>query len=103
MPEATQTMRAEPRATTFTCHTADAKSVFLAGTFNNWDPFATPMQDAGEGEWSVELPLAAGLYEYKFVVDGEWCCEPGLPDQDLTAPDCVANAFGTMNLQIHVP
>ena len=103
MQEPKQAARSELCSTAFKCHAAQAKSVFLAGTFNDWDPLATPMQQTGEGDWTLELPLAPGLYEYKFVVDGEWCCELGRVDQDLAAPDCVPNPFGTMNRQIHVP
>ena len=56
--------------TVFVCHALDAQDVLLAGSFDGWDPQATPMQPRGEGTWRAELELAPGLYEYKFVVDG---------------------------------
>ena len=102
MKESLRAAPAELSATTFSCHATNAKSVFLAGTFNGWDPTVTPMQKNDDGEWSIQLTLAPGLYEYKFVVDGEWCCEPGQADLDTAAPDCVPNSFGTMNRQLHI-
>ena len=54
----------------FSCHSDTAKAVFLAGSFNDCDPTATPMVRGNDDYWTVSLPLAPGRYEYKFVVDG---------------------------------
>ncbi len=49
------------------------QSVFLAGSFNNWNASGQSMTDAdGDGVWTATLDLADGVYEYKFVVDGNW-------------------------------
>lgn len=32
------------------------------------------------------------MYEYNCIVDGVWCCEPGVVDQDYAAEDTVPNA-----------
>jgi Glycogen recognition site of AMP-activated protein kinase/Carbohydrate-binding module 48 (Isoamylase N-terminal domain) len=53
----------------------DAKQVFLAGTFNDWNPTATPMQLTPDG-WVVEIPLTDGKYLYKYVVDERWTTDP---------------------------
>ena len=91
-------------ATKFECYASEAKAVFLAGTFNNWDPKAIPMiKDDSEGHWSVALPLPPGHYEFKFVVDGEWCCEPGCEGPQHGCPKCVPNSYSTMNRRIEVP
>jgi 1,4-alpha-glucan branching enzyme len=82
---------------TFGCHAETAKAVFLAGSFNNWDPKATPMKRNRRGEWAVSLSLGHGRYEYKFVVDGEWCCEPGCTASEIHCAHCTNNDFGTMN------
>ncbi len=92
----------ELKPTRFTCHAPDAQTVFLAGTFNNWDPAGTPMRRSSAGEWTVELPLAPGRYEYKFIVDGVWSCAPGLQEPDPMPPDCVPNGFGSFNREIHI-
>jgi len=54
------------------------KSVFLAGTFNNWNKEATPMQRDPDGKtWRVTVPLTYGVHYYKFVVNGEtWVTDP---------------------------
>lgn len=47
------------------------------------------------------MNLSPGRHEFKFVVDGEWCCEPGCNGRDQ-GPKCVPNPFGTMNRVIEV-
>ncbi|MBI2827199.1 MAG: glycoside hydrolase family 13 [Planctomycetia bacterium] len=89
------------KATVFQCHAPAAHAVFLAGTFNEWSAGATPMAKDAEGDWSVALDLKPGRYEFKFVVDGAWCCEPGCQRWDACTL-CVPNPFGTMNLVIEV-
>ncbi len=84
----------------FICPSEGAQGVFLAGDFNDWDPTRTPMERQDDGSWRAELELAPGRYEYKFIVDGGWCCQPGRPDSEC--PDCVPNPFGTMNRVIEV-
>lgn len=102
----------KPR-TSFGCHAAEASSVFLAGTFNDWNPQTDLMQRTPDGDWGIDLDLPPGRYEYKFVVDGQWCCEPGRDDatgcphcvrdgNDMSCADCVPNDFGTMNRIIEV-
>lgn len=81
----------------FGCHSDTAKAVFLAGSFNDWSPTATPMTKDTRGRWTASLPLAPGRYEYKFVVDGEWCCDPECTYKEVHCPHCTMNEFGTMN------
>lgn len=88
--------------TVFGCHSDTAKAVFLTGSFNDWSPTATPMTRDNPGHWTVSLPLAPGHYEYKFIVDGEWCCEPGCTYKEVHCPHCTMNEFGTMNRVLEV-
>lgn len=67
-----------------------AKSVFIAGTFNDWRPEATPMIFLEQGRWAKDLALPPGDYEYCLVVDGQWKPDP-------QAAETVANPFGGMN------
>lgn len=56
-----------------------AKSVALAGTFNNWNILSTALTRKGE-DWSVSIHLAPGTYQYKFVVDKDrWTVDPENP------------------------
>ena len=87
------------------CHAPDAGSVFLAGTFNAWDPSACPMKRTAGGMWRATLQLAPGVYEYKFQVDGEWACKPGIDELDpslLSSSECVPNIHGTTNRRVEV-
>lgn len=74
-----------------------AKRVFVAGTFNDWNPSSHPLKRTGDGHWVLTLDLSPGRYEYKFVIDGQWCCEVGCDKAYDGCPGCVANQFGTMN------
>ena len=89
-------------STKFECHDPTAREVFLAGTFNGWDPKATPMSKDAGGNWAVAVALPAGRHEFKFVVDDVWCCEPGCDGSHHCCPKCVPNSSGTMNRRIYV-
>ena len=80
------------------CTTApDAKAVFVAGTFNGWNAESHPLARTRDGRWTLTLDLPPGRYEYKFIIDGQWCCEQGCDQPHDGCPGCVANPFGTMN------
>lgn len=89
-------------ATRFTCHAPEANRVFLAGAFNDWSPESTPMTKDAEGNWSVAVDLKPGRYEYKFIVDGAWCCGSGHDGEHTGCAECVPNPFGTKNRLIEV-
>ena len=71
------------------------KTVFVAGSFNEWNETSLPMA-AVKGGYAIDLELNPGLYEYKFLVDGVWTLDPD-PDRDWTQ-----NAFGTLNSLLRV-
>ena len=58
----------------------DAGSVYLAGTFNGWDPAVQPLVKGDDGLWRTVIELEPGEHLYKFVVDGTWMEDPGNPD-----------------------
>ena len=91
------------QATAFHCLAPDFYNVFLAGTFNSWNATATPMVKGAHGAWDLKLDLPPGHHEFKFVVDGKWCCDPGCEKPHDGCLACVANSFGTMNRVIEVP
>lgn len=99
----TATKPAEAKmGTALSCHASKATDVCVAGTFNDWNPTMTPLTRQANGTWAVTLDLPPGRYEYKFVVDGEWCCEPGCETAYHGCPKCVPNPFGTMNRVVEV-
>lgn len=59
---------------------AEAKKVYVAGSFNNWQARELAMARTGNG-WELPLYLADGTHTYRFIVDGRWMPDPGNPDQ----------------------
>ncbi len=56
---------------TFKYKNSNAKNVFLAGDFNNWNKSSIKMIKTS-GVWRKTLDLEPGEYAYKFIVDGKW-------------------------------
>jgi hypothetical protein len=48
------------------------KEVTVAGEFNGWDAFATPMTKQEDGTWSVTVPIKKGKGQWKFLINGNW-------------------------------
>ena len=67
-----------------------ASTVYIAGSFNNWQPEAKVLHSSGEGNWWKKTALAPGTYEYCLVVDGKWMLDP-------LARESVPNPFGGRN------
>jgi hypothetical protein len=72
-----------------------AKRVLIAGDFNGWSPASTPMSRHGENNFITKLPLQAGRYRYRFVVDGRWTTDPNNSNVET-------NQFGELNNIIEV-
>ena len=84
-------------AVTFVTLYPRAKSVQIAGDFNNWQPEQTSLSKVnGNGAWQIKLPMAKGKYRYRLVVDGIWQQDPYNEMTEL-------NPFGEMNsvLEVH--
>lgn len=54
---------------------AEAKTVYLTGNFNRWNPGAFAMQRIGD-TWIFPVHLSVGKHLYKFIVDGKWITDP---------------------------
>jgi hypothetical protein len=87
--------KARRGAPSFTLYEPRAMEVFVAGCFNDWNPFATPLQRDDAGMWSCTIELGPGRHEYRFVVDGDWRDDP------LNSMRCF-NEFGTENCVVVV-
>jgi len=75
-----------------------AQSVYIAGSFNDWQIKEQFRLDrlGGEGVWTIMLMLKPGEYEYMFLVDGkDWVTDP-------TATDFRADGFGHKNSILEV-
>ena len=82
-------------AVIFTASYPQAKTVQIAGDFNNWQPAKTPMTKAGDGTWQASISLAKGTHRYRFVVDGRWQHDP---HNNMTEP----NPYGELNSVLKV-
>jgi len=81
--------------TVFVCDLKPAaKEVSLVGEFNNWDPKSGRMAKK-KGVFQKTIRLDPGEYQYKFLIDGEWHCDPSARRQ-------VPNEFGTTNSVVRI-
>lgn len=95
-PKAPRTKKAgAAKGVTLTLSGQPGMKVFVAGSFNQWDPTSIPMVEK-KGTYSATLDLEPGIYEYKFVIDGVWTLDPN-PERDWTQ-----NGLGTLNSLLRV-
>lgn len=82
-PAATAT-RPESVSVRFVLYAPEAHDVAVVGSFNQWDPSATPLlKSDGGGVWTATLTLPVGQHQYTFVVDGSrWVPDPAAPGID---------------------
>jgi 1,4-alpha-glucan branching enzyme len=84
----TMAMKTRKKRATFKLDAPRAREVYVAGTFNDWT--TRPLKKQKNGQWSTFVNLAPGTYEYRFVIDGEWCEDPAAEEQRV-------NPFGGCN------
>jgi hypothetical protein len=84
---------AEREVVRFELSAPRASHVALVGSFNEWNPVATPLsREPGTGKWVVSLRLPPGRHVYAFVVDGDVTADPSAPraaDDDFGSPSSV--------------
>ena len=85
--------QSEPVRFEFTHPTA--RTVCVAGTFNDWHVEAKPLHPLGGGRWLKDTALPPGTYEYRLVVDGQWIADP-------LAKETVPNPYGGRNSVLKV-
>lgn len=83
----------------FTLAAPNAAHVALVGSFNEWNPVATPLvRDRATGTWIVSLRLPPGRHVYAFVVDGNVKADPAAPraaDDDFGSSNSVVLVSGS--------
>ncbi len=72
-----------------------AKEVLVAGDFNHWIGEAMTKVDPESDLWQKVVMVGAGIYRYKFLVNGEWMTDPSNPAAEPTP-------YGSMNSVIEV-
>jgi 1,4-alpha-glucan branching enzyme len=90
-----KTKSASTRKVIFSFHPLHAGEVFVAGTFNNWEPRKDKLKKNAKG-WKAVKFLEPGTYEYRFIVDGIWVDDPGCtsrrPNQ-YGGENCILEVF----------
>ncbi len=102
--EMTDEMKGGKRKVKFTFDSLSSKTVYLAGTFNNWaaDPASVSAnetknvvinlkKDSKSGYWEIYWYLSPGKYQYKYVLDG------GTWQYDQNTLEKVDDGFGGYN------
>ena len=64
------------QAVNFICHAPQAKSVFLVGDFNDWNPSSHRMKQMPDQAWFLTVELRHGHHRYAFLVDGVSTLDP---------------------------
>ncbi len=80
---------------TFRVDAPQARNVFLAGSFNDWNPALHPLKGDEAGTWQKIVYLAPGIHEYRFVVDGTWM-------EDCRGVERVPNPMGEFNSVVRI-
>lgn len=62
----------------------------MPGCFTGWREREIPLKDDGNGNFEAEVELEPGVYQYKFIVNGNWML-------DLDNSDITVNGMGTLN------
>ena len=84
-------------STEFSVYAPDAKEIFLAGDFNNWQSDSKDFRlRRFKGDiWKKMVQLKPGIYEYQFVVDGNWWTDPANKKR-VANPYCTENSVKTV-------
>ncbi|KAF8082602.1 hypothetical protein N665_0818s0018 [Sinapis alba] len=77
------------------CH--GGKEISVEGSWDNWKS-RSRLQRSGK-DFTIMKVLPSGVYEYRFIVDGQWMHAPELP----LARDDAGNTFNILDLQDYVP
>jgi len=79
----------------FVVSAPQAKDVYVAGDFNDWQLNDTARMEPANGSWRKRLNLSHGKYHYRFVIDGEWM-------EDSKNPAKETNPFGSVDSLIEI-
>jgi len=90
----TQSSEIKKKRVNFKIKAGKGKKVFVAGTFNGWNPEQNRLK-LRDGYYSTGILLTTGKHEYKFVVDGAWLSDP-------ENREWVPNEHGTLNSVVTV-
>jgi hypothetical protein len=65
-----------PDSLSFVFKGPPGETVSVAGSFNGWDPFMYELKEGPAGNYSINIPLPPGKYQYVFFHRGERWLDP---------------------------
>lgn len=74
--------------------TEGGNEVKLTGSFANWKQHFLMAKDSSDGIFKFKIPLNKDIYQYKFIIDGEWKCSSSQP----TIKDACGNINNLLDL-----
>ena len=90
------TTRYKNRQVDFWISSVSGSQIFVAGTFNNWNPKTNQMHEqCCKGFFKTALFVSCGIHEYKFIANGIWMPDPSCHSRIL-------NTYGSENSVIHI-
>ena len=78
----------------FTLKAKAGSEVYVAGTFNGWNPKKNKLAYKN-GVYSGTILIPKGRHEYKLIIDGVWCADP-------ECQEWAPNGLGSLNSVINV-
>jgi 1,4-alpha-glucan branching enzyme len=90
----TESQKGGKKRVKFSVKAEPGSEVYVAGTFNNWDPKKHKLTCA-DGVYSATISVPPGRHEYKFVITDVWCIDP-------ECPEWAPNGIGSLNSVIVV-
>jgi hypothetical protein len=69
-------LKGPPGSLSFVFKGPPGETVSVAGSFNNWDPFMYELREGPAGNYSINIPLPPGTYQYVFFHRGQRYLDP---------------------------
>ncbi|NP_001266176.1 Tau2 [Solanum lycopersicum] len=77
--------------------TYEGKDIAVEGSWDNWKS-RNILQRSGK-DFTILKVLPSGVYQYRFIVDGQWRCSPDLP----CVQDEAGNTYNILDVKDYVP
>jgi len=74
-------LKGQPDGLNFTFKGPPGETVTVGGNFNGWDPFMYELREGPSGNYSINIPLPPGKYQYVFFHRGQRYIDPYNPNR----------------------
>jgi hypothetical protein len=84
-------LKGPPGSLSFLFKGPPGETVSVAGSFNGWDPFMYELKEGPAGNYSINIPLPPGTYQYVFFYRGQRYLDPYNGKRNFTREGKVAS------------